>query len=540
MPRSACGSWPSSRSPNRTTNARRLGTVAAEARLSAPDASRQGETYVVETAYGPVTFQRSFGDRAPDAKGFVIAGPNGAPLLEATIAPDAGAAARAVWLARVDRLALGALAVVLALAATIVVLERQGLRRPPARAGATALAIALVWLAWLAATTAVTRGAAAAPSIWGALADAATSPADFAATGLALLVSVMLLVDPVRRAILARRGRRHAEGDGFAGVVFSVALQVLAGLVLIALHVGVFALVQEAERRSAASLLRFGVAPWEPLRLARLAGLVLVQAAACWAGVLVCRLALARWRGPGGAARWLIPVAWVLPSLALGPAIAAAASGPAIARGPLVIFSLAVAATAWLTRRGIPWFRHGSQASRLGWLLVALLIPAWLLYPVLVDVVDRVKTRLVEDDYAKQVRSHPEDLKEIILRAQSQIDRVDDLPDLIASAAEERAGPSTEPAFTVWRSTELEEARLTSAIELYGADGVAGQPLRAQLPRGGGRAAAAPGVELRVGRWSAKCSRSAPTSAACCTPSATCASPTARAASASSARSSPT
>ncbi len=329
-----------------------------------------------------------------------------------------------------------------------------------------------MWLAWLAATTAVTRGTTAATSLWGALADAATSPADFAVTGLALLVSVMLLVDPVRRAILARRGRRHAESHGFGDAVFSVALQVLAGLVLIGLHIGLFALVQEAERRSAASLLRFGVAPWESLRLARLAGLVLVQAAACWAGVLVCRLALARWRGPGGAARWLIPVAWVLPSLALGPAIAAAASGPAIARGPLVIFSLVVAATAWYTRRGIPWFRHGSQASRLGWLLVALLIPAWLLYPVLVDVVDRVKTRLVEDDYAKQVRSHPEDLKEIIFRAQSQIDRVAGLPDLIASAADERAGPSTEPAFTVWRSTELEEARLTSAIELYGADGV--------------------------------------------------------------------
>ena len=379
-----------------------------------------------------MTFRRSFGDRTPDVKAFVIAGPNGAPLLEATIAPDAGAAARAVWLARVDRLALAALALVLTIAATVVVLERQALRQPRARAGVTTLAIVLVWLAWLAATTAVMRGTPAAPSLWGALTDAATSPADFAATGLALLVSVMLLVDPVRRAILARRGRRHAEGDGFGDAVFSVTLQVLAGLVLIGLHILVFVLVQEAERRSAASLLRFGVAPWESLRLARLAGLVLVQAAACWAGALVCRLALARWRGPGGAARWLIPVAWVLPSLAFGPAIAATAGGPAIARGPLVIFALAVAATAWYTRRGIPWFRHGSQASRLGWLLVALLIPAWLLYPVLVDVVDRVKTRLVEDDYAKQVRSHPEDLKEIILRAQSQIDRVEDLPDLIA------------------------------------------------------------------------------------------------------------
>ena len=319
-----------------------------------------------------------------------------------------------------------------------------------------------------------------------------------------------------------------------------MALQVLAGLVLIGLHVGVFALVQEAERRSAASLLRFGVAPWEPLRLARLAGLVLVQAAACWAGVLVCRLALARWRGPGGAARWLIPVAWVLPSLALGPAIAAAASGPAIARGPLVIFSLAVAATAWLTRRGIPWFRHGSQASRLGWLLVALLIPAWLLYPVLVDVVDRVKTRLVEDDYAKQVRSHPEDLKEIILRAQSQIDRVD------GPAGSDRVrGRRARRAVDRTGLHRLAQHRARRSAPDVGDRAVrrrrrAGQPLRAQLPRSGGRAAAAPGLELQVGRWSARCSRSAPTSAACCTPSATCASTTARAASAWSARSSPT
>ncbi len=332
-----------------------------------------------------------------------------------------------------------------------------------------------MWLAWLAATIAVARGAAAGPSIWATLADAATSPDDFAATGLALLVSVMLLVDPARRAILARRGRHYADDRGFGDVVFGVALQVLAGLVLIGLHVAVLALVREAEQRSAASLLRFGVAPWEPLRLARLAGLVLVQAAACWAGVLVCRLTLSRWRGPGGAARWLIPVAWVLPSLALGPALSAAAGGPAIATGPLVLFSLAVAATAWLTRRGIPWFRHGSQASRLGWLLVALLIPAWLLYPVLVDVVEHVKTRLVEDDYAKQVRSHPEDLLDTLKRAERQIDDFDaaaDLPALVASAAAERGGASTEPAFTVWRSTELEEARLTSAVELYGADGV--------------------------------------------------------------------
>jgi signal transduction histidine kinase len=456
------------------TSARRLGTVAAEARLSVPAASRQGETYVVETAYGPVTFRRSFVDRDPAANGFVISGPNGAPLLEATIADDASAAVRAVWLARVDRLALATVALALVFAATVVVFERRGRRTAPARARATVLAIALVWLAWLAATLAVARDAAAGPAqpVWGRLADAATSPADFAATGLALLVSVMLLVDPVRRAILARRGHWRGEDRGFADAVFGVAMQVLAGLVLIGLHVAVFALVQEAERRSTASLLRFGVAPWETLRLARLAGLVLIQAAACWAGVLACRLALSRWRGPGGAARWIAPVLWILPSVALGPALATTA--PAVARGPLVIFALAVAAAAWLTRRGIPWFRHGSQASRLGWLLVALLVPAWLLYPVLVDVVDRVKTRLVEAEYAPQVRRHSDDLQDILKRAQTQIDRVnsDDLAAIIDSAAKQAAAPPTEAAFAVWRGTELEEARLTSAIELYGEDGV--------------------------------------------------------------------
>ena len=102
----------------------------------------------------------------------------------------------------------------------------------------------------------------------------------------------------------------------------------LAGLVLIGLHVGVFALVQEAERRSTASLLRFGVAPWETLRLARLAGLVLVQAAACWAGVLACRLALGPLARPRRRGALADPVAWVLPAIALGPTVAAAGKRP--------------------------------------------------------------------------------------------------------------------------------------------------------------------------------------------------------------------
>ena len=201
------------------TSARRLGTVAAEARLSVPYASRQDETFVVETDDGPVMLRRSFGDCAPAGNGFVIAGPNGAPLLEATIAADAAASARARWQSGVDRLALTALALTLVVAAAIVVLERQARRQPRARAAATARAIALVWVAWLVATSAVIRGAAAMPSIGLDAGRGRDLPADFAATGLALLVSVMLLVDPVRRA--TPRGGASATPTAMASATSS-------------------------------------------------------------------------------------------------------------------------------------------------------------------------------------------------------------------------------------------------------------------------------------------------------------------------------
>ena len=456
------------------TSARRLGVIVAESRLSTPDDAGPRDSFVVDTVYGPVVFTRAFVVAQPSPRGFVVRGPSGAPLLTAEIAADAAALARARWRARVDRLAIAVIVLTLVAAAGLVTLERAAQREPRRRGTATALALVFIAAAWFLATIAIPRSAEAMasgpapPSGWAGLTATSGAPGDLAATGLALLAALVLLVDPARRAILTRRGQRPAAEGG--AIIVALAVQVAAGLAVAGLQLAVVVIVQQAEQHSAASLVRFALTPWDAARLARLAGLVLLQAAGFWVGVLVCRLALARWRWTrDGAPRVLGAVAWLLPAIAIallpGDApVAQIGVGP----WPLVVAVVAVAATAWITRRGIAWFRHGSQASRLGWLLVALLLPAWLLYPVLVDVVERTKTRLVEDTYAAQVRRHPEDLQKTLTRTQEEIDRFHDLEALVASSG---TGPTTGPAFTVWRNTPLEEARLTSAIELYGPDG---------------------------------------------------------------------
>ena len=145
-----------------------------------------------------------------------------------------------------------------------------------------------------------------------------------------------------------------------------------------------------------------------------------------------------------------------------------------------------------MTRRGIPWFRHGSQASRLGWLLVALLLPAWLLYPVLVDVVDRVKTRLVEEDYAEQrAQASRRPAVDILKRAEQQIDRVDGPARSWWRRPHRRRARGRRPSRP---SPSWREHRAGGGAPDVGDRAVRrrrrpGQPLRAQLPRGGGRAA---------------------------------------------------
>jgi len=138
---------------------------------------------------------------------------------------------------------------------------------------------------------------------------------------------------------------------------------------------------------------------------------------------------------------------------------------------PLVLAGVTVAVSAWITRIGVPWYRRGSQAGRLGWRVVALLVPAWFLYPSLVHTVERAKRQLVAESFSTEVRSHPRELQSHLDQALKQIDAFPNLAGLVRALSANHARPSTEAAFSLWRQTELEESRLTSAIELYAANG---------------------------------------------------------------------
>ena len=98
------------------------------------------------------------------------------------------------------------------------------------------------------------------------------------------------------------------------------------------------------------------------------------------------------------------------------------------------------------------------------------------------DAVDRATRQLVEEQYAVDVRSHPEELYAHLGEALKQIDGVTDLPELVKAIGD--AGPrgSTQTAFEVWRGTDLDKFRLTSSVELYGAGGTLVSRFALNLP----------------------------------------------------------
>jgi signal transduction histidine kinase len=460
------------------TPGRRVGTVAAEQLLSPADGSTGSDAFVVRTWLGPVTLRRTFADRASaePPHQFVLKAPSGEVLLEASVPRVAPEQARARWRRRATSASL-ALCGLTALALAMLLAQR---RRPGTAsrsiARTTLVVIGLLALArtlfWYATPPDVTNDDSVRSSLLYAshmLPRLHRSPLDLLFTGLALFAVMLVLVDPLRAFVNARRGRRRPFPSMAGETVRALASQLVAGVAVLALEVGVLACVDDTAQNASINLLRLTILPWETPRLALLVGLMLLQASALWAAIAICRLALSAWRPDvRSTSRWLIPLAWVAPSLVAAVGPAAGFGLPAL---PLVLASAAVASVAWITRRGVPWYRHGSQASRLGWRVVALLVPAWFLYPALVHTVDRAKRQLVAGSYSKEVRNHPRELQSHLEQSLTQIDADAGLTDLVRDLGAARVRASTEAAFSLWRQTELEEFRLTSAIELYAADG---------------------------------------------------------------------
>src|SRR5205823_2570826 len=146
----------------------------------------------------------------------------------------------------------------------------------------------------------------------------------------------------------------------------------------------------------------------------------------------------------------------------------------------LAVAFTAAAASAIVLGRLSGRLHRLSQAARLGVFFVALVLPALALYPSLYADATDVKERMVVNAYAPQTLSQRDDLQRRLQQTVEQIDQVPALADFVLSRDSET--PTTDRAFIVWSQTDLARYRLTSAIDLYDADGRLVSPFALHLP----------------------------------------------------------
>ena len=158
--------------------------------------------------------------------------------------------------------------------------------------------------------------------------------------------------------------------------------------------------------------------------------------------------------------------------------LTAAPAGLAAARGwsplgPALLSCLLASLLAFRGQRLLHWFRRTDPVTRLLAALCAILAPALPLYLSLVSLTDEARRRVVEHDYAVRAAEHPQDLHRQLDRSLEEIDA-----ELAARPARQalpappgRTGTGSDAAFRLWRRTALAASRLTSAVEIFGADG---------------------------------------------------------------------
>ncbi|MBI4484629.1 MAG: HAMP domain-containing protein, partial [Acidobacteria bacterium] len=219
--------------------------------------------------------------------------------------------------------------------------------------------------------------------------------------------------------------------------------------------------------RTTFDLLHFSLHPVSPTRLQIAFALVLLHAAVIWAAAGIIRAPAVLWRAPR-----LFTAAAGLPAWLAGVAAALLLMRPrgAVPLAPLSIALGAAAICAWALTAGRGRSQRASQAARIGALFLALLVPAIAAYPSLVAYATVAKEQLVATEYGPQAASQRIDLQVRLREALEAIDAMPALEDFLADV-QAPATPTTDRAFNVWARTDLATYRLTSAVELYGADG---------------------------------------------------------------------
>ena len=454
---------------------RRIGAIAAERVLSpAPGvAETPSDAFRLDAPIADVVVRPHAGTPAPGPgpRAFELRSPHGERLLDATVSDIDLRAARTDWRRAVRDLSLAfvVLVVLIAVLPGAILAPRRATTRENLRLGGLAAAGlgSAVLLLRVASAPAPTRSRLFSSDVYSSthFPGLLRSPADlllFGALAVALALLAAMFLERVR---LASRGTRRRLSPRRAP--WFLLTHLVGGSVLAAALIGLHAVTADTVSASAVDLLHTSLSPWDAGRAGLLAGLLLAAVGSVWGGVVILMATRIVWRY---ARRDAVPVAaavvaWSAPSLAIVAAGAQPAWPFTAALGGTIAAALSVPTVR-------PWFRHASHASRMLAAFLAMVLPALLLYPALWHHAERAKRALVETQFALQAARYPEELQAHLGRALAQIDAIPELQFMTVAPLERQVEqPDTDRAFSVWRRTDLALLRLTSAVELYGAQG---------------------------------------------------------------------
>ncbi len=450
----------------------RAATVVVEQALGTTrGAPGLSETFTMATAIAPVTLRVRPGGSPSPAQPFRFTVParDGGFVLEADVAPAELAAARARWRAMTRAAVLSVFALVLLFCAGPLMDLRRRTRDIKRFVWMTALLIGLV------AGARVVLAAALSP-----LAETSSpTPLDLLLTTLAMAAVVWLLLDLIERRRFARPRVRLLPPTAGARLALTTAFMVTAlanGLLLW----GYERLLRRVVADTNLDLLHFSLHPVSGGRIAVEFALVLLHAAVIWGAAAVIRLPASLLRAPRGPS-WRASVAGGWLAGAVIASLLILGVGSDVPLGPLWIAMLVSGLCALALARVNGRMRRISQTVRLAVFFLALLAPALAMYPSLLAHATESKERLIASTFGPQAASLREDLQRRLQQAVEQIDAIPALDELVRLDV---STPAADPAraFAVWSRTDLATYRLTSAVEVYSADGRLVSAFRLSLP----------------------------------------------------------
>jgi signal transduction histidine kinase len=439
-------------------------TVVVEKSLADPrQTPGPADTAIVATSLVPVTVRTPFArDVAPDVPPtpnytFSVLAPSGAVLADAEVSRQDVRSARAVLRSRIWALSLAILSVALLLAVGPL-LERRRSTKSTREYVALTLGVTSALL--------VTRALVLAALAAVADVQPLDSPLNVLVTGLTAIGLVALAVSVVERW----REVRHTPYPLSHGRARVITMFLLTGAAAAGIVIAYERFLQRVVTLTHLDVLHFSLHPFDVPRFAVGFGLIAMHAAVIWGVALLLhgvRVWLRISREAFGRIIWLPFAAAVVVVFAASQATARVPVGATlVAVAMTVLCALAIAV---LARR----VRRASQAGRLGVLFVVLAAPSLALYPSLFAFGTAGKERIIETEYAPQALTQRDDLRMRLYKTLEEIDAMPTLADFVVlnSPRQRRGAAGSTEALDVWLNTDLARQRLTSAIELYGADG---------------------------------------------------------------------